>query len=278
MPESAVGEKPQRRRSGRWLWLAPAWVYLGTLVAGVPFGWPFDLVVNAGWTPDVPEFRCPADGRRRVVVLQHGMFRSSWALRRLARTLALHGYEVHNLDYPSTAGSLQEHAARLRTAISELATTQPIDELSCVGHSMGGLVIQEYLRSPEALPVHRCVYIAVPHRGAMLADLRRNWFLFRWVMGDRGAFQLSPGDPFHRQAIPAVGRSGVVVGDVGEGNPSIPGPDDGTVAVAEAMLPGAAATLRVPFGHTAIAYRPEVARAVLQFLATGEFPAANDLR
>jgi pimeloyl-ACP methyl ester carboxylesterase len=262
------------RRRRRWLaaGLLPGVVYLGTLLAGVPFGWPFDWVVNAGWTPAEPALCCPADGARRVVVLQHGMFRSSWALGRLARTCAQHGYEVHNLDYPSTAATLQEHAARLAAALAALARTRPIDELSFVGHSMGGLVIQGYLRRPDALPVHRCVYVAVPHRGALLADLRRHWFLFRWVMGERAAVQLSPGDPFHRQPIPVAERSGVVVGDVGDGNASIPGHDDRTVAVAEAHLPGAAATWVVPFGHTAIAYRPEVARGVLWFLAKGEFP------
>lgn len=267
-----VAEGGRRRRWWLTLWLLPGVAYLATVLAGVPFGWPFDWLVNAGFTPDEPALRCPADGRRRVVVLQHGMFRSSWALRRLARTCAEHGYEVHNLDYPSTRETLQEHAARLGAAVAALAQSRPIDELSFLGHSMGGLVIQEYLRSPQALPVHRCVYLAVPHRGALLADLRRHWFLFRWVMGERAAAQLSPGDPFHRQPIPALAQSGVVVGDVGAGNASIPGRDDQTVAVDEARLPGAAATWVVPYGHTAIAYRPEVARGVLWFLAKGEFP------
>lgn len=269
------------RRCLRWsrrTFFALAAVYVGTLVAGVPFGWPFDAWVNAGDTVAAPEYHTPADGVRRVVVLQHGMFRSSWALGRLARSLAANGYEVHNLDYPSTSGTLAEHAARLRDGIEAIAAAGPIGELSFVGHSMGGLVVQEYLRRPDARPATSCVYLAVPHRGALLADLRKHWFLFRWVMGEKAAMQLSPGDPFHRQPIPRPVRAGAIVGDIGEGNASIPGRDDGTVAVGEAVYPGVDATVVLPYGHTRIAYAPETIRQVLTFLRTGGFAPVGGAR
>jgi hypothetical protein len=120
------------------------------------------------------------------------------------------------------------------------------------------------------------VYLATPHRGAILADLRGNWFVFRLAMGTKAALQLSPGDPFHERPIPWPERSGAIVGDVGDRNPSIPGDDDGTVGVAEATGPGFAAVVRVPCGHTRITVDPEPLRQVLHFLARGTFaPAAT---
>lgn len=261
-------------RLGRWAWrlhLLLLAAYLVTLLAGVPFGWPFDAWTNAGRAERVPAWCVPADGQRRLVVLVHGMFRSSWALARIERTLAAHGYEVLNFDYPSTADRLEQHAERLHAAVEAAYARGPVAECSFVGHSMGGLVIQQYLRQPAARQPASCVYIAVPHRGAMLADLRKHWFLFRWVMGTAAALQLSPGDTFHNQPIPIPGRVGVLVGDVGPGNPSIPGNDDHTVGVAEARLAGATATLVVPFGHSRIVFHPDTALQVLRFLRFGSF-------
>lgn len=246
-------------------------IWLAAVGFGMPVAWPFDQLVNAGPVEVVEALRLPADGKRRVVVLQHGLWRSSAALLRLQRTLQAHGYEVHNLDYPSTMARVEDHAARLREGVEAAFASGPVDELSFVGHSLGGLVIQEYLRSPRARQPAACVYIATPHRGAILCDLRKHWFLFRLAMGKAAALQLSPGDPLHERPLPCTERSGAIVGDVGDGNAAIPGRDDGTVGVAEAALPGALATVTLPFGHTRIVWRPETATQVLTFLRTRGF-------
>jgi pimeloyl-ACP methyl ester carboxylesterase len=248
-----------------------------TVVAGGPIAWPFDVLINLGGAVDAPELRAPADGKVRVVVLQHGLFRTHASLGRLARTLEQHGYEVLNPGYASTNDFLDAHADRLAAAVAARASAGPVDEWCFVGHSMGGLVIQEYLRRPGAVQPRACVYLGTPHRGAVLADLRGEWFLFRLTMGTKAALQLSPGDAFHERSIPWPERSGAIAGDVGDRNPSIPGDDDGTVGVQEATGPGFAANVRLPFGHTRMTVAPGSLRQVLHFLAKGTFapPAAG---
>lgn len=263
------------RRRGRARWgLAAGGLALGAgllLLTGGPIAWPFDALLNLGAVPAIEGARPPADGRVRVVVLQHGLFRTPASLGRLQRALEAHGYEVLNPGYRSTRGTIAEHARALAAVLDGRRARGPVDEWRFVGHSLGGLVIQEYLRQSDAVQPRACVYLATPHRGAMLADLRRHWFLFRWLMGTEAAFQLSPGDPFHRQPLPWLERSGAIAGDLGEGNAWIPGADDGTVAVGEAELPPPAANLRLPVGHTGIAADARVLRQVLWFLAHGAF-------
>ena len=270
----AVAQGPRRgRRIARIAGLSllvVAGLHGLAVLLGIPISWPFDVVVNLGGEPTVAALRVPADGRRRVVVLQHGLWRTAAALGRLERTLRAHGYEVHNPGYPSTNARIEDHAERLRGVVEAVYATGPVDELAFVGHSMGGLVVQEYLRRADARPVAACVYLGTPHRGAVLADLRKHWFLFRWVMGS-AALELSPGDPIHSRTIPAAAVSGTIVGDLGDGNPSIPGPDDGTVAVGEATLVGARDCVTLPFGHTRMAAHPEVIVQVLHFLRHGGF-------
>ncbi len=238
-----------------------------------PVPWPFDVAINLGGVVDHPDLHAPTDGKRRVVVLQHGLWRTSAALGRLARTLAAHGYEVHNPGYPSTAGRVEEFSERLARYVDRIYAAGPVDELSFVAHSLGGLVVEDYLRRPDAHAPTHCVYLGTPHRGAILADLRKHWWVFRFAMGTGAALQLSPGDPLHRLPIPFAERSGAIVGDLGDGNGAIPGHDDGTVAVAEATLAGAADVVVLPVGHTRIVLAAAPIRAVLEFLCHGRFGA-----
>ena len=240
------------------------------VLVGGPIAWPFDVVLNLGSVNTQPDLRAPVDGRRRVVVLQHGLFRTPASMARLQRTLEAHGYEVLNPGYASTQDRIEAHAVRLQTAIQG-SSAAAVDEWCFVGHSLGGLVIQEYLRSPGAVQPRAVVYLGTPHRGAMLADLRKHWFLYPLLMGTAAAMQLSPGDAFHRQRLPWPERTGAIVGDLGAGNAVIPGNDDGTVAVDEATFPGAVAITHVAAGHTKLTVADEVLRQVLQFLRHGGF-------
>lgn len=274
----AVPQPRARRRWRRWAGVAVAAYALAGLWLGWPFAWPFDVAMNLGAIVDAPDLRAAADGRVRVVVLQHGLWRTAASLARLERGLRAHGYEVCNVGYPSTAATIEAHAASLAAVVAQRAAAGPVDEWSFVGHSMGGLVIQQYLRRADAVRPHACVYVATPHRGAVLCDLRKHWLPFQLLMGDAAARQLSPGDPLHRLPIPWPERSGTLVGDLGDGNPAIPGRDDGTVAVGEATFPGAAAVQVLPLGHTAIAAAPATALAVLHFLRHRAFPPPPSAR
>lgn len=275
---TAPEARPRQRRR-RWLrWLAWSFVGSPVLFAGLvavhaPVPWPFDVAINLGGVTMRAELRAPADGKRRVVVLQHGLWRTSAALGRLARTLAAHGYEVHNPGYPSTAGRVEEFSERLARYVDRIYAAGPVAELSFVGHSLGGVVIEDYLRRPDAHAPTHCVYLGTPHRGAILADLRKHWWLFRFAMGTGAALQLSPGDPLFEKPIPYADRSGTVVGDLGDGNASIPGHDDGTVGVAEATFAGVADSVTLPVGHTRIVLIEAPITAVLEFLCHGRFGA-----
>jgi pimeloyl-ACP methyl ester carboxylesterase len=271
---AAAPAKP-RRAVARAIWRGFLWlalVYGVAVVGGMQPSLPFDVVYTLGPAVPAGDAAPPVDGKRRLVVLQHGLWRSSWSLARIERSLRAAGYEVLNPDYPSTKARLQDHAARLHAEIeAAVRAGGPVDELYFVAHSLGGLVAEEYLRRHDARVPVACVYLAVPHRGAVLADLRKHWWVFQLVMGDQAAFELSPSDPFHEQAIPVPCPCGTIVGSRGEGNSSIPGEDDGTVAVGEATFAGATDSVVMQVGHTSIAVDREVIAQVLHFLRHHRF-------
>lgn len=259
------------RRGGVALGASAALFAVGVL-AGLPVAWPFDAAITA-WPVAVDPALLVATSAPHVVVLQHGLFRSEASMFRLARALAAHGFEPLNPGYASTRGALADHAAALAAAIAARRDAGPVGAWSFVGHSMGGLVVREYLRRADAVRPTAVVTLGTPHRGAVLADLRKRWFLFRWAMGDEAAFELSPGDAQHARPWPAECPVGAIAGQLdGDGNPAIPGPDDGTVAVGEALPAAAAARLVLPLGHTRLSFADASVTATLHFLARGSFP------
>jgi len=238
---------------------------------------PSDLAMNLPRSPHYAELEVQG---RTLVVLQHGLWRSSGAMWRLSRALRAHGYEVLNTSYPSTRASIEEHAARLAKNIeSHLAAVgEPYDEVWYVGHSMGGLVVRTYLGSEGALAATGCVFVGTPQRGATLAELDHDRWWFRLFLGTQAALQLRPSDPFHEE-LAAKGRVpaahiGVLFGGKGdeEGwNARIPGDDDGTVGASEARLPEATATKRLRLGHTRLSHSRYTIHEILHFLSNRRF-------
>lgn len=251
---------------------------VGVYLAVVLGGWmnpstPVDYFMNLGSFSRRAELAVPADGRVRLVVLQHGLWRSASSLWKLERALVAHGYVVFNESYPSTTRRIEEHAGLLADRLQR-QFPEPVDDVFFVGHSMGGLVLQAYLQRPGALQPTASVFVGTPHRGAVLADLRADGSLFRILMGSRSTPQLSPGHPFNLRPIEVPGAVGTIVGSGGapEGfNEDIPGDDDGTVAVPEAHLDGEDDSVTLPIGHTALSFDNRTIFQVLHFLKNRAF-------
>lgn len=238
---------------------------------------PFDYLINAGTFGHDPALETGVDGVRRVVVLRHGLFRSAASMWKLERALRDHGYETLNQSYGSTRDHIEDHASRLAWQLDAFlgATADPRPvRLMFVGHSMGGLQIRAMLSRSGAPRPDACVFIGTPHRGAVLTDKRKDWWLFKVLMGEEGALQLSPGHPIYRRLGPTRGDCGVIYGGYANGrgnNEDVPGDDDGTVAADEAQLPEALDSVRLPLGHTWLAIDDTAIHQVLWFLKHRRF-------
>lgn len=203
------------------------------------------------------------------VVLLHGLVRSSRSLYTLADSLRAEGYTVFPVEYPSLRQSIPETAAQLQGILQHL---DGIEEISLVGHSMGGLVIRSWFAQFQDPRVKQVVMLGTPNYGAEMADLLKHSLLLRAIFGP-GARQLVT-DP--RGLIPTLPvppcRFAVIAGGLSNGrgwNPLIPGDDDGTVTVASVRLVGAADSSLVPVLHHALLGDAEVSRQVGRFLKTG---------
>lgn len=207
-----------------------------------------------------------------LVLLVHGIARKAGTFDALKAALSEAGYDVAAISYPSTRDSLEAHAAQLERLLNRVEGSTKV---SFVTHSMGGLVVRHLLARNGAwkrrLSVHRIVQIAPPNSGSVVAGSLRGFGLYKLLFGKSGQ-QLTPSSA---SAVPPLsGAFAIIAGGKMDGrgfNPFVPGDDDGTVAVSETRLPGAADFLIVPDVHRRIANNPRTVRAVLRFFKQGTF-------
>ncbi|NQV22938.1 MAG: hypothetical protein HQ518_01110 [Rhodopirellula sp.] len=208
-----------------------------------------------------------------AVILLHGIFRSSKAMKRVQERLEKDGYLVVPFDYPSTRVDISASAKMLGDVVKSL---EGVEKISFVTHSMGGLVVRSWLEQGGD-PRSRClVMMGTPNKGAEVADILRDWHLYRLVLGPAGQQLVAhESGVIAKLPIPEIPFA-VIAGGKGTGegyNPLIPGDDDGLVAVTSAHLEGAEDSIVFPVLHSFLPFDAQVIDAVSSFLKTGALRA-----
>lgn len=208
------------------------------------------------------------------VMLLHGLGRTPLSMTTMAQRLESDGYRVTNLAYPSTDATIEVLTRDYLAPAIERCYRIDCQTLHMVSHSLGGILIRQYLQT-DALPAgSRIVMLSPPNQGSEIADYLKTYSIYHWVTGPAGQ-QLGTQSNSVPKQLAAVGAPiGVITGSE-SWNPFfsylIPGPDDGKVAVEHARLEEMADFLVVPASHTFIMDDDEVIDQTIHFLRCGHF-------
>ena len=216
--------------------------------------------------PAVPE-------KGESVIFVHGLGRTSASMETLASRVEDAGYKVINFNYPSTSESIEQLTERLSAEV-ERSCGEERDHVHFVTHSMGGVLVRNYLSLGDRQHEGRVVMLSPPNQGSEIIDAFSDSPRVRSILGP-AAMQLGTGeDGIARQLGPVRFSLGVIMGDRSLsplGSWLIPGPDDGKVAVDRAAVEGAVDFIVLHATHTFIMNRRDVAEEVLNFLEHGRF-------
>ena len=103
--------------------------------------------------------------------------------------LEARGRRVAAITLEPLFGNIDGYAEQVARCVDELCRDTGADQVTLVGHSMGGLVGRAYLRRYGEARVARLVTLGTPHRGSVLA---------RFAPG-RNARQMEPGNAWLRE-------------------------------------------------------------------------------
>jgi pimeloyl-ACP methyl ester carboxylesterase len=202
------------------------------------------------------------------VVVVHGLWMpgaETWLLRRRLRKA---GFEPFAFRYPTVSEDLTRGAARLESFLASV----PGGTRHLLGHSLGGLVILEMLKRHAPPGVGRLVLLGSPLCGSAAARNLLRYPGGRRLLGRAMAQCLADGG-VRRWAGPQP--LGVIAGSRPVGLGRLLGPlalpHDGTVAVAETRIEGAADHLVLPVTHLSMLWSAAVADQAVQFLREGRF-------
>jgi triacylglycerol lipase len=214
------------------------------------------------------------DGTDEWVILLHGLGRLRQSMRGLERYLISLGYITINLAYPSTKLTIEAIAETHLARAVESCAAQRAGKIHFVGHSLGGIIVRQYLQRHSMPPGSRLVMLSPPNQGSELVDLLMQIPLYRWITGPAGQ-EIGRGPESVVTHLKPVGIDvGVIAGNLSINlvfSAFLDGPDDGVVSVKSTTLPEMRDFLIVPNTHTFIMRHPLVMRQVSHFIKHGRF-------
>ncbi|PID56581.1 alpha/beta hydrolase [candidate division KSB3 bacterium] len=208
------------------------------------------------------------------VIVVHGLGRTGRSMKKAQKFLARKGYHALNFEYPSTKYDIDTLAKGYLATFLENYCREKDKKIHFVTHSMGGILVRNYLAQFPLETLGRVVMLAPPNQGTEVVDRQRHCFLFRWLLGPAGQ-QLGTDElSLPVKLGPVNFELGVIAGDKSfefVHSYIIPGADDGKVAVERAKVAGMRDFLLVHKTHTFIMKDRDVLRQAEQFLRTGSF-------
>ena len=211
--------------------------------------------------------RLPLAAKPIPVVVVHGLWLNGFETFLLRERLVRAGFAPTPFRYPSTHASLEEVTAALARRLRMFR-----GPVHLVAHSLGGLITLETLATERDLPPGRIVLLGSPVQGSRAARAAATWSLGAQLLGSLAVSQLtrSPGRTWN---LPR--EIGLIAGSrsagLGRFLAQLPEPNDGTVAVDETRLPGAAGHLILDVSHIGMLMSQPVATSIATFLREGQF-------
>ena len=209
------------------------------------------------------------------VVLLHGLARTSMSMNPMQRALDDEGFETVNIDYPSRDYAVEELAEiAIPKGLSACRARDDIGRIHFVAHSLGGILLRQYLSQKEIAELGRVVMLGPPNQGSTAVDELQGFPGFDWLNGPAG-LQLGKGQGSVPLRLgPAAFELGVIAGNrtIDPITSSVlENPDDGRVSVEDTKLDGMSDFVVVDHSHAFMMRMRRPIELTIRFLQNGSF-------
>jgi len=209
------------------------------------------------------------------VVLLHGLARTSTSMNKMERALAASGFATANIDYPAREYTVEELAEQaVPDGIAACREQAGVDTIHFVTHSLGGILVRQYLAHHDLPELGRVVMLGPPNQGSAAVDKLKDVPGFDWLNGPAGR-QLGKGEASVPLKLgPADFELGVIAGNRTIDpitSAVLDNPDDGRVSVEDTKLEGMTDFVVVEHSHAFMMRMHRTIELTRSFLQTGRF-------
>ena len=214
------------------------------------------------------------------VVLLHGLMRGATSMNKMQRGLDEAGFITANIEYPSRDHTIEELAdIAVPDGLAACREHDGIDRIHFVTHSLGGILLRQFLSTNDIPELGRVVMLGPPNQGSLAADEMVDVPGFDWINGPAGR-QLGKGEESVPLGLgPADFELGVIAGNRTIDpitSAVLPNPDDGRVSVEDTKLEGMTDFVVVDHSHAFMMRMQRPIDLTIAFLNDGKFSEAEE--
>lgn len=196
-------------------------------------------------------------------------------MNKMQRALVEEGFETANVAYPSRRYTIEELAEMaISDGLKACRSNGSTGRVHFVTHSLGGILLRQYLSTREIDELGRVVMLAPPNQGSVAADKLGKIPGYGWLNGPAGR-QLGKGeDSVPLKLGPADFELGVIAGSRSIDpitSAVLENPDDGKVSVADTKLEGMDDFIVVKHSHAFMMRMRRPIELTIRFLNSGSF-------
>ncbi len=206
------------------------------------------------------------------VVLLHGLVRSPHSMAKLEDTISAQGYSTVNIAYPSTKFPIEELAEDTIPKALELCPKE--SKIHFVTHSLGGILVRQYLSNHTIENLGRVVMLGPPNKGSNIVNTIHWVPGYKFINGPAGIEIGADENSIPNMLGPVDFELGIIAG-THTVNPflslMLDKPNDGKVSVESSKIEGMADHIDLPVTHTFMMNNKTVIFQVIYFLEHGAF-------
>ncbi len=214
------------------------------------------------------------------VVLLHGLARTSSSMSIMREALSDEGFLVANVDYPSRDHTIESLTTlAVEEGLEECRVHDGVEKIHFVTHSLGGILVRQYLSVNTIDELGRVVMLGPPNQGSGAVDELVDVPGFDWINGPAGR-QLGKGEESVPLKLgPVDFELGVIAGSLSIDpitSAVLDDPDDGRVSVVDTRVEGMDDFVVVEHSHAFMMRMQRPIDLTIEFLRSGSFGVDDD--
>ncbi|MFA5947539.1 MAG: alpha/beta hydrolase [Candidatus Gracilibacteria bacterium] len=215
-----------------------------------------------------------SDENADCIFLLHGLARSSKSMEPLAKSLNDIGYTTINIKYSSTKYNIETLSEKFLKPIVNEYCTEKNKKINFVTHSLGGIVVRQFLSKNTLENLNKIIMIAPPNKGSEIADFVTKIPIVRSFYGPALKQLGTDKNSLPLKIIDSQYTLGIIAGNISY-NPLfsyfLPDKDDGKVSVEKTKMNLMTDFIEVKSTHTFIMQNKKVIELVKKFLKDEKF-------